>query len=101
MTEPVSIGELKVHLRLGNGTGEDDYLAGLITAARRKIELETRRNFGETEPALAGDDAVLASRAVLITAGHWYEFRDATNCIPQAAGWIVDDLRAWDDGSDD
>lgn len=100
MPEPVTVDELKVHLRLGTGTGEDSYLAGLITAARRKVELESRRSFSGDEPTLTGDDAELACRAILITAGHWYDHRDATNLLPDAVGWIVDDLRQWDDGAE-
>ena len=101
MAEPVSVDDLKVHLRLGSGTGEDSYLAGLVLAARRKIEIETRRSFSGAEPTLSGDDAALAAHAILITAGHWYDHRDASNTLPDAVGWIVDDLRKWDDGAEE
>lgn len=41
--EPVTLAELKLHLRLGADTTEDTYLAGLITAAREYVENVTRR----------------------------------------------------------
>lgn len=101
MPDPVSIDDLKVHLRItAEEPGESTYLARLVTAARRKIEIETRRTFSGDAPTLTGDDAALAVHAILITAGHWYDHRDATSTLPDAVGWIVDDLRAWDDGAD-
>lgn len=41
--EPVTLAELKLHLRLGTDTTEDTYLAELITAARHYVETVTRR----------------------------------------------------------
>jgi uncharacterized phiE125 gp8 family phage protein len=43
--EPVSIGDVKLHLRLTDDTTEDDLLYGLITAARVYCEKYTRRAF--------------------------------------------------------
>jgi uncharacterized phiE125 gp8 family phage protein len=40
--EPVSLDEVKTHLRF-TGTAEDDLIAGLITAAREQCELVARR----------------------------------------------------------
>lgn len=42
--EPVSLDEAKLHLRV-DGSEEDDYIAGRITAARIACELEARRAF--------------------------------------------------------
>lgn len=53
MAEPVSLDEIKTHLRLDvSETGEDDYLESLITASRRAIEKKIRRS-------VLGGDAVL------------------------------------------
>ena len=40
--EPVSLAEVKAHLRL-TGADDDDYLAAMITAARIQVETATRR----------------------------------------------------------
>jgi uncharacterized phiE125 gp8 family phage protein len=45
MSEPVSLTQAKTHLRLDvDDTGEDSYLTGLITAARRACELRIHRS---------------------------------------------------------
>lgn len=41
-TEPVSLAEMKAHLRL-TGTAEDELVGQLIAAARAQVEQETRR----------------------------------------------------------
>jgi uncharacterized phiE125 gp8 family phage protein len=42
--EPVSVNELKAHLRI-DGDDENDLLAGYLTGARMQCELEARRAF--------------------------------------------------------
>lgn len=45
-SEPVTLNEVKDHLRIAHGvTDQDSYLTGLITAARMQAELFTRRQF--------------------------------------------------------
>ena len=43
LVEPVTLAELKLHLRLGTDTTEDTMLAALIVAARDYVETVTRR----------------------------------------------------------
>ncbi|MBO0345201.1 phage head-tail connector protein [Roseibium sp. CAU 1637] len=42
-SEPVSVAQMKAHLRL-SGSAEDDFLQDMITAAREHVERETRRS---------------------------------------------------------
>lgn len=106
MSEPISLAIARQHLNIEEGYAADDaYIAGLIIAARRKVELDTRRTFGGDVPTLAGDDAALAAQAVLLIIGHWYANREAVSsegrvgaALPMSVSWIVDALRAWDAG---
>lgn len=50
-TEPVTLTELKAHLRI-SGTAEDDLLTAFITAARIMCEKLTRRTIPSTQMAL-------------------------------------------------
>lgn len=109
MTEPVTLDDIKVHLRLGAGvTDEDAYLESLITGARRMVEKETQRSFSGDTPTLTGDDAEVGKQAIRLIVGNWYANRESVStdarsapiALPQSAEWIFDDLRAWYDGSD-
>lgn len=56
MTEPVSLEDIKQHLVLDAGdTGEDAYLASLITAARAVCEIRTNRQIVGTVRKLVFD----------------------------------------------
>lgn len=106
MSDQISLAIARKHLNIEEGYDADDaYIAGLITAARRKVELDTRRTFGGNAPTLVDDDAALAAQAVLLIIGHWYANREAVSlegrvaaAMPMSVGWIVDALRAWDAG---
>jgi len=106
VSDPVSLATARKHLNIEDGYVADDaYIAGLIIAARRKVELDTRRTFSGDVPTLDGDDAALAGQAVLLIIGHWYANREAVSsdgrvgaALPMSVGWIVDSLCKWDDG---
>lgn len=55
--EPVTLEEVKLHLRI-DGNEEDSYLLGLITAARQRCEEYTRRAFISQKWEFALDGAV-------------------------------------------
>lgn len=106
MIDPISLASARTHLNIEDGYVADDaYIAGLIIAARRKVELDTRRTFGGEAPTLTGDDAALAVQAVLLIVGHWYANREAVSAegrvvavLPMSVGWIVASLCKWDAG---
>lgn len=110
MSEPVTLAEIKIHLGLGEGAaGEDIYLASLIVAARRMVERETRRTIVGSAPTISADDLETAKQAIRLIVGAWYANREAVTTtdarsnpvtVPMAAAWIIEGLRAWDDGSD-
>lgn len=56
MTEPVSLADIKVHLRLDpSETDEDDYLSALITGARRACEARIHRSIVGADLSLSLD----------------------------------------------
>lgn len=98
MTEPVSLADIKAHLRLPDDeTGEDAYLSALIVAARRGIE--TIINRAITDPDFVDDDRAVVGQAVRLIVGSWYANREAvvTGTIvsetPVAASWLLKPLR--------
>lgn len=99
--EPVSLEQIKEHLRLGAGaTNEDDFLRSLIMAARRAVELRTRRTImglDEMKP----DDLIVACQAMKLLVGHWYANREAAVVgatateLPIAVEWLLKPLVKW------
>lgn len=109
MTEPVALADVKAHLRLDAGaTDEDGYLEILITAARRAVELRTRRSIVGITPTLAGDDLVTARHAILLIVGTWYANREGATTeargvpveVPLTVSWLLEPLVRWDSGDD-
>jgi hypothetical protein len=97
MAEPVALPDIKTHLRLSqSATDEDGYLESLIVAARRMVEKETRHKI-TGDVVTMDDDDLEAAR---------YANRESVSAdsrpveVPQSAAWILEGLRAWDDGSD-
>lgn len=107
MTEPVTLAEVKAHLRLGSATAEDAYLTAMIVAARRAVELRTRRTIVGEAPTLSGDDLQAAKHAIKLVIATWYANRDATTDsrsasveLPLSVSWLLDPLIAWSNGED-
>lgn len=106
MEEPVTLDEIKADLRLDPEEAEQDtLLLRLIVAARRMVEIETRRTFGGDDPTLVGDDAAAGAQAVSAIVAHWFanpeavaDARGASAEVPLSARWIMDSLRKWDAG---
>lgn len=100
MAEPVTLAEIKVHLRLDAGvSGEDSYLDGLIVAARRSVELRTSRSIVAEEPTLIGDDLVSARQAMLLMVANWYLNREGDAREPPQIAWLLEPITRWDDGA--
>lgn len=94
MAEPVSVAQLEAQLRLPvGGSGEADYLATLIIAARRMAERSTDRKIVGDEPTITGDDRAMASQAILMLAAHWYYNREAGDAMPVAVEALLWPLR--------
>ncbi len=105
MSEPVTLEEIKADLRLDpEDTEQDGLLSRLIFAARRMVELQTRRKFGGDTPTLTGEDAIVGAQAVSSIVAHWYANPEAVSNqrsseeLPLSASWIIDSLRSWDNG---
>lgn len=86
MAEPVSLAELKVHLRLDAGeTDEDTLLAEMVQGARRALEKHTGRTIVGAAPTLDPADLPLVVRAIKVTCTAWYENREGDQALPPAA----------------
>ena len=108
MAEPVDLPDIRAHLRLGSSTAQDGYLESLVLAARRAVELRTRRSMTGDDPTLTDDDLEQAKQAIRLIVGTWFSYREGATAdarsipteMPLAVTWLVDPLIRWDDGSD-
>lgn len=99
MTDVVALTDIKRNLRLSeSATTQDAHLTRLLDAAKRLVELETERTLAGTTPTLTGDDLAAANLAILLLVGTWYEDRGAEGSLPNAALWLLQPLRQFDDG---
>ena len=94
--EPVSIGEVKIHLRLTDDTTEDDMLLSLISAAREWCESYIGRALGVKTLELLLDDFpasdVLCLPCPPLVSVTSIKYRDSsgTETTMSAADYIVD-----------
>lgn len=95
--EPITLEQVKAHLRLGASDREDGYLNILISAAHRAIENATDRDFVEDLPALDERDTAVIAQASLLLVGQWYSNREAgavnVTELPFAVQWLINPLR--------
>ena len=95
--EPVTLEQVKTHLRLGTSDREDAYLGILIGAARRAIENLTGRDIAVDVPTLDERDKDVVAQASLLLIGQWYSNREAVGVnvseIPLAVQFLLDPLR--------
>ncbi|NII59837.1 head-tail connector protein [Sphingomonas aerolata] len=95
--EPVTLEQVKTHLRLGASGREDAYLMILIAAARRSIENLTGRDIAVDVPTLDERDKDVVAQACLLLIGQWYSNREAVGVnvseIPLAVQFLLNPLR--------
>jgi hypothetical protein len=95
--EPVTLEQVKTHLRLGASDREDAYLGILIGAARRAIENLTGRDIAVDVPTLDERDKDVVAQASLLLIGQWYANREAVGVnvseIPLAVQFLLNPLR--------
>lgn len=108
MSEPVSLDQIKADLRLDpSATDEDAQLTRYLVAARRMVELRTGRRFAGLGADLVGDDGLVGGMAISTIVAHWYANPEAVSAdarttpteLPLSAGWMIEALKRWDDGS--
>lgn len=99
-SEPVTLEEAKLHLRINPGDNSEDGLVGdIITAAREYCENYTGRVF-------VGDEAEevpkMVKQAMLLLIAHWYNNREAvtvSNMIPRememAVRVMLNQFKVW------
>lgn len=99
MAEPVTLPEMKVHLRLGSAVSpEDDFITNLIVAARSAVEIRTGRTILGDAPTLVGDDLVQACHAIKLIVANWYVNREGNAPEPPQVAWLLHPLAEWDNG---
>jgi len=81
MTEPVTLAQAKVFLRVGHG-GEDGVIQTLLDAARARVEGEVGVALSETSPAPL-------RLAVMMLCLKAYERGDGEMSVAAVEGWIA------------
>lgn len=104
MIEPVALADIKADLRLDpSATDEDARLQRLIFAARRAVEVRTRRTIVGDNPTLTGDDLHIACQAISLIVATWYAMPEGVSVdgrggqveMPLGVSWLLDPLVRW------
>lgn len=80
----VEIALLKQHVRADDFSDDDQYLAHLLEAAEQSVCTATNRTSDELVELGGGSLPVMLQQAVLLTAGHWYNQREAVSGVQMA-----------------
>lgn len=80
----VDITLLKQHVRADDFSDDDQYLAHLLEAAEQSVCTATNRTSDELVELGGGSLPVMLQQAVLLTAGHWYNQREAVSGVQMA-----------------
>jgi uncharacterized phage protein (predicted DNA packaging) len=97
--EPVTLDQVKDHLRLGRSVAtQDDFLRLLIPAARRAVENDIGKSLATFTPEALVDDMRVIQQAMLLIIGHWYWNRETASEkslkeVPNAVGWLLGPLK--------
>ena len=81
MTEPVTVAEAKVFLRVGHG-GEDGVIQTLLDAAKVRVE-------GEVGVSLTSESPAPLRLAVMMLCLKAYERGDGEMSVKAVEGWIA------------
>lgn len=95
--EPLTMEQVKTHLRLGSSDREDGYLSILTGAALGAIEHATDRDIRGGWENLTDREKEVTRQAALLLIGQWYANREAVGvnvtAIPLAVQWLINPLR--------
>lgn len=94
MTDPISLADARLQLRLSeDDVAEDKLLTGYIAAAKRVCVSQTGFSFTEGAPrAPSADDLAVIAQAMMMMVAHWYENREDSE--PQTnAVWLLGTIR--------
>ena len=80
----VDIALLKMHVRADDFSDDDQYLQHLLDAAEQYVNKATNRTSDELLEMGNGKLPAMILHAILLTAGHWYNQREAVSGVQMA-----------------